>query len=257
MKVFAIDPGTANLGWVFMEDGDILDAGVDHVWTYETPIHPSINEAMVGWFRAKLEQLRSADRILIEHQYTTKGAVSAFLPLLVMEILCTLVMYEYPGKLVLVHPAGLKKFYEIRGTYAERKNQVVRLAGLSHLAGRVHDIADCVLMVDYWLKQNASPEVARKQAQKQQKLRAKLMAQHSPKSEDSENTPSESPHLSPELRIRDESPPRRPVDRSCAKCKTSHSSRWYKMGLLYQCTSCYYRQWQRERRGKKLKHHAL
>lgn len=212
-----------------MDGDEILEAGVDHVWTYETPVHPSLNIAFIAWFRAHQEQLKSADIILIEHQYTTKGAVAAFLPLLVMEILSALVLYEYPGKLDYVHPSALKKHYEIRGTYSERKAQVVRLAGLQHLAGRVHDIADCVLMADFWGKQKNPLALAQKQTTKQTELRKRLQAKAEP---------------------RDQSPKRTNTSRECAKCKVAVSLRWYKHGNAYQCTACYYRDWQRANRNK-------
>ena len=149
MWVLAIDPGTSNLGWVLMNGSDIVSAGVDHVWTHTSPIHATLVPAVVAWYQRNRPNFLMADRILIEQQYQAKGTIGSFPPLVVMEVLMACVELELPGKLRLIHAGSLKTNYKIVGTYEQRKAQVVQLAGLGHLNGRVHDIADCVLMIDY------------------------------------------------------------------------------------------------------------
>lgn len=148
-RVLAIDPGTTNLGWAYVVGTDIEAAGVDTVWLKQPHIHATLTKAVVDWFEQHRSHFEQADRILIEQQYLAKGSSSVFPPMIVMEVLLTIGTLLWPGKTRLVHAGSLKNHYQIRGTYDERKAQVVRLAGLDHLRGRVHDIADCLLMVEY------------------------------------------------------------------------------------------------------------
>jgi hypothetical protein len=148
-RVLAIDPGTTNLGWAYVVGTDIEAAGVDTVWLKQPHIHDTLTKAVVEWFERHRTYFEQADRILIEQQYLAKGSSAIFAPMIVMEVLLTVGTLLWPGKTRLVHAGSLKNHYQIRGTYDERKAQVVRLAGLDHLRGRVHDIADCLLMVEF------------------------------------------------------------------------------------------------------------
>jgi hypothetical protein len=128
---------------------DIEAAGVDTVWLKQPHIHATLTKAVVEWFEQHRSYFESADRILIEQQYLAKGSNAVFPPMIVMEVLLSVGTLLWPGKTRLVHAGSLKNHFQIRGTYDERKAQVVRLAGLDHLRGRVHDIADCLLMIEY------------------------------------------------------------------------------------------------------------
>lgn len=149
----AIDPGTSNLGWVLQDDGGILDAGVDSIWQSQKPVHLTLSRATIQWYRARRALFEQADRVLIEQQYYTKAFMGVFPPLIVMEVLFALCEFEFPGKAVLLSSAAVKGHFEIKGTYDQRKKQVVEKAGLQHLQGRVHDIADCVLLCQYFADQ--------------------------------------------------------------------------------------------------------
>lgn len=225
MKVLGIDPGTSNLGWAFTENSEILEAGCDCIWiqTKGTPIHASLVEAVVRWYREHREFFEQADQIVMELQYVAQGTRGCFPPLIVMEAILTLTTLEWPGKMRLVQAAALKKHFGIRGTYEERKREVQRIAGLDHLGGRIHDIADAVLLVEYNKTKEQRTQEAILKAELREEKRARIRARQAEK---------QLPH------------------RTCQKCLDVSSERYIKRGTGHICGSCYGKEY---RRGKKSK----
>lgn len=232
----AIDPGTTNLGWVLYSGNEIVDCGLDTIWLNQKPARQSLTNAVVQWYREHSHLFSEADEVLIEQQYSPAHVMGIFPPLIVMEVLFALSQFEYPGKAVLISAAAVKKHYEITGNYEDRKSQVVRLAGLHHLQGRVHDIADCVLLCWYrdFQKTAAAEKLAAQNAKAQ--LRAKLRAQHTTH------------------QIRDASPiraaPPSPQVMACRLCGATENliGRRKKNEIL--CKPCYQREYRRQRKVK-------
>lgn len=175
-KYLAIDPGTSNLGWVFGTVGEIEEASVDHIWTRapKAPIREGLRQATITWFKAHRSWFEEADKVLVELQYTSSKTLGVFPPMVVMDTILTLCDFHFPGKARSVSASAVKKTFKISGDYDERKAQVVERAGLGHLVGRMHDIADCVVMMQYDHAQNAKAETALALAQAKEARRAKL-----------------------------------------------------------------------------------
>lgn len=232
----AIDPGTTNLGWVLYGDDEIVDCGLDTIWLNQKPARQSLTNAVVGWYRDHSHLFSEADEVLIEQQYSPAHVMGIFPPLIVMEVLFALSQFEYPGKATLISAAAVKKHYEITGSYEDRKTQVVRLAGLNHLQGRVHDIADCVLLCWYrdFQKKAASEKAAAQNAKAQ--LRAKLRAQHTAHS------------------VRDLSPvraaPASPQVMACKLCGAVDNLIGRRKRNEILCKPCYQREYRRQRKLK-------
>lgn len=148
-KILAIDPGTTNLGWALVQGTEILDCGVEVIWKDQKNVFESLTKSVVAWYRDNVGIFHDADVILIEHQYQGKGLMQVFKPYLVMCALYTCCEMDFPGKVETVSPSAVKAFFNVSGTYEQRKQQVVTLAGFQHLEGRTHDMADCVLMAQY------------------------------------------------------------------------------------------------------------
>jgi len=148
-KILALDPGTTNLGWALVQGAEVLDCGVENIWKDQKNVFESLTKCVVSWFKDNLHIFREADVILIEHQYQGKGLMQVFKPYLVMSALYTCCEMEFPGKVETVSPSAVKAFFNVSGTYEQRKQQVVQLAGFQHMEGRTHDMADCVLMAQY------------------------------------------------------------------------------------------------------------
>lgn len=230
----AIDPGTTNLGWV-LYDNDILDCGLDTIWLNQKPARQSLTKAVVLWYREHSHLFADADEVLIEQQYSPLNVMGVFPPLIVMEVLYALCEFEYPGKATLISAAAVKKHYEITGSYEDRKAQVVRIAGLHHLQGRVHDIADCVLLCWYrdFQKKAASEKLAAASAKAQ--LRAKLRAQHTIH------------------QVRDASPirpPPSPQVMACRLCGSTENLIGRRKRNEILCKPCYQREYRRQRKLK-------
>jgi hypothetical protein len=226
-RTLAIDPGTTNLGWVVMQGTDIVDAGLDMIWKYQSPIHLSLIRAVIGWYRDHSHIVADCPRIIIEHQYQGKGTTGTFPPLIVMQTLVSLLEFERPGVVELVHPFAVKNHFKIRGTYDDRKRQVVELAGLAHLEGRVHDIADCVLMIEY----------ARS---KDEKLAISLLR----------STERDRKRKAIRDAARDPSPKRShsPPPKSCCKCSTLSAKLYVRRGRGHICGNCYGKEYRSKKR---------
>lgn len=187
-KVLAIDPGTTNLGWALMQGEEILDCGLDIVWRDQPDVFQSLAKSTVAWYREKEHIFAEADVILIEQQYQGKSLMQVFKPYIVMSTLFAVVELSFPGKIKTISPSAVKAYFNVKGTYDERKSQVVKLAGLGGMDGRMHDIADCVLMVHYHKARSmAAAEHAKIQAAREAKraaVRAKLLEKVPIKSRD-------------------------------------------------------------------------
>lgn len=178
-KVLAIDPGTTNLGWALMTGEEILDCGLDTVWREQPDVFQSLAKSTVAWFKEKEYIFAEADVVLIEQQYQGKSFLQVFKPYIVMSTLYACCELTFPGKIKTISPSAVKAYFNVKGTYEERKGQVVKLAGLGNMNGRMHDIGDCVLMVQYHRARNAAQaEHAKVQAAREAKraaVRAKLL----------------------------------------------------------------------------------
>ena len=179
VKHLAIDPGTEHLGWVMMEDGEVLDGQVACIWRDQKNVFESLTKAAIQCFREHYSLFEEADFVLIEHQFQGKGMMQVFRPYIVMAAIYSACEMAFPGKIETVSPSALKTWFGVSGNYEERKKQVVQLAGLSRFSGRMHDIADCVLMVQYKLDRTVVQEQQRQaQAAREAKraaVRAKLL----------------------------------------------------------------------------------
>lgn len=187
-KVLAIDPGTSNLGWALMTGEEIIDCGLDTIWRDQPDVFQSLAIATVSWFTEKEHIFAEADVVLIEQQYQGKSMLQVFKPYIVMTTLFACCELRFPGKIKTISPSAVKAFFGVKGGYEERKAQVVKLAGLGNIEGRMHDIADCVLMVQYYRARNAAKaEHAKLQAAREAKraeVRAKLLEKVPIKSRD-------------------------------------------------------------------------
>lgn len=174
-KYLSIDPGTSNLGWVFGTVDLIDEAGVDHIWSETTGggKRESIRWATIAWYKSHHRYFEEADRVLVELQYTSTKTLGVFPPMVVMEVILTLVEFEFPGKGTHVSARAVKQRFQITGDYASRKSQVVSRVGLTDFPGRMHDIADCVLMIEYDAGKLAKPivELAAKKRTRRAALR--------------------------------------------------------------------------------------
>jgi hypothetical protein len=184
-------------------------------------------DAVVKWYREHKELFERAETIVVEQQFVLSGTRGCFPPLVVMEALLTLATLEWPGKMKLINAASLKKHFGIRGTYEERKREVQRLAGLQHLGGRIHDIADAVLMIEY--------SKTRDQKVQEALVRNELRVKKRQRLRDGLSSPSASP---PAAVI---------TGRSCGICGESSSRRY----VGANCIRCYNRE--HYRRTKKSK----
>lgn len=204
MRFLAIDPGTTNLGWVFMEGEEILDCGLDTIWRDQPNVTVSLTKAAVEWLREHETMFAEAEQVFIEHQFQGKSMLQVFKPYTVMSALFAAAEYLWPNKVQLVSPSAVKAFFGIGGTYEERKAQVVKLAGLGNLEGRMHDIGDCILMIQYMQARNLANEERKKQLQareaKRAAVRAKLL----------EKVP---------IKSREKSPTRANLSKQCKVCE--------------------------------------
>lgn len=150
-KYLSIDPGTSNLGWAFGTTEHIDEAGVDHIWTRTKTegVRESIRLATVAWYKSHHYYFEAADRVLVELQYTSGKTLGVFPPMVVMDTLLACCDLEFPGKATHISARAVKQRFQIVGDYNARKAQVVDRVGLASFPGRMHDIADCILMMEY------------------------------------------------------------------------------------------------------------
>ena len=226
-KILAIDPGTLNLGWAYTENGQVHEAGVDKVWVKTSPIHMTLVPAVVRWYRERREYFSKSDLVLIELQYMNKGSYGVFAPMIVMEVIISCCELEFPGKIKTVQSSAIKQHFKISGSYEERKKEVVRVAGLDHLDGRVHDIADCLLMVDYERNKRRTTDHLLQLAWEKDKARTRLKLK---------------------INNRDASPVHERTHRKCLTCSTSAHRTYVKRGTGYICGDCYGKEWRKERK---------
>ena len=250
MIVVAVDPGTRNLGWCMMEGDEylsIVDAGVDDIDNLQKPIIPNLTRGATAWFEKHISMFKLADRVLIEQQFTGPGK-GLFTPILVMQTIFVLCSYHFPDKVHLISPSAVKKTFQVVGTYEERKAQVVRMAGLQNLKGRVHDMADCVLMIEYDRRRSCKALVESERRAKNEERRKQLR-------ESIPISPTEPPLKVPRYvpPPRDASPVRSSEsDRTpspgpiptCKMCNGKLGARRYKTRVPsggYDCHKCYLR----------------
>lgn len=158
-KYLSIDPGTSNLGWAFGTADSIDEAGVDNIWMQKATggKRESIRHATIAWYRDHHRYFEDADKVLVELQYTSTKTLGVFPPMVVMDTILALVEFEFPGKGTHISARAVKQRFKITGDYASRKAQVVEFVGLGGLPGRMHDIADCILMMQYEEERKATP----------------------------------------------------------------------------------------------------
>ena len=218
MRVLAIDPGTTNLGWAYIENEEIIDCGLDTIWVDQPNVTVSLTKATIDWMREHETMFAEADQILIEHQFQGKSMLQVFKPYTVMSSLFAATEYMWPNKVQLVSPSAVKAYFGIGGTYEERKAQVVKLAGLGNMAGRMHDIGDCILMVQYVQAKNLANEERKKQLAareaKRAAVRAKLLEKVPIKSRDKSPTRAK---LSVQCKVCEELVPKL-TKGACRKC---------------------------------------
>jgi hypothetical protein len=227
MKVIAIDPGTTNLGWCYVVDDEVVTASVDKIWSQQTPVHMTLIPNTVNWYRPLRELFKEADLVLIELQYMSRGHYGLFHPMIVMETIIACCELDFPGKIKTIQSSAVKNHFQIRGTYEERKKEVVRKAGLNHLDGRVHDIADCLLMIDYEKAKQRKVEDAAQEAWERDKARKRIQFK---------------------IESRDRSPERYAGVRKCLTCSSIAHKTYVKRGKGFICGNCYGKEWRKEKK---------
>lgn len=180
-KLLSIDPGTTNLGWAWMEDFKVLKAGNDFLWRREgrENVRIPVHQATAKWIRRRQAMFEEADFILIEGQFHQRGAMSHFVPMIVMDSIIGACEFAWPGKLVSCHPQAVKNYFNIRGTYEQRKAEVTRRYEgelPSAIRSRSHDALDAMLNAWWWLetKQHVTRPTAPCEAPTTEQLREDL-----------------------------------------------------------------------------------
>ena len=165
LKVLSIDPGTTNLGWVWMEDYKVLKAGNDFLWRQTDRKHRirvPLVQATAAWVRSNIDMVEEADKILIESQFHKRGAMATFHPMIVMDSMFGACEVLFPGKTDLCHPQAVKTRFNIRGTYEERKAEVSRRFSEflpTEVRNRNHDACDAMINAWWWLERNGVPRL--------------------------------------------------------------------------------------------------
>lgn len=250
MIVVAIDPGTKNLGWCMMEGVEAMtieDAGVDEIYNSQTPIMPHLTRGALEWFQNHQSMFIRADRILIEQQFTGPGK-GLFTPLLVMQTLYAICLYHFPDKVQLISPSAVKKTFHIVGSYEQRKAQVVRMAGLQNLSGRVHDMADCVLMIEYDRQRNGRLLLEKERRElieeKRRRIRQSIPVQRDQSPIRAPVPQRPSPESSPEPSSESDRTPSPQPEPRCKMCGDRLGARKYKSRVAsggHDCHKCYLR----------------
>lgn len=158
-RIISIDPGLRNLGWVMMQDRQVLRYGNDALNYGAKPNNANINSAVVEWMRMRQDLFTSCDVVLIELQFMNTNSTynrGTFWPLTVMHKIAAVAEWIKPNSVHLVHAGSVKKHFNITGTYNERKAEVVNRFG-QHLPDRTaddrwHDACDAMINAWYWLE---------------------------------------------------------------------------------------------------------
>jgi hypothetical protein len=175
-KYLSIDPGTSNLGWAFGTTAHIDEAGVDAIWVRgkSEGIREGVRQATVAWYKTHHHYFEAADRVLVELQFTSSKTLGIFPPMVVMDTILSCCDLEFPGKATHVSARAVKQRFGISGDYADRKSQVVERVGLKSFPGRMHDIADCILMMEYDAARKAPKDTLALAVQRKKAERAAL-----------------------------------------------------------------------------------